>query len=277
MKTPPFTLLPCRLPGIEAVRADTSRAFGRHVHDQFGIGLIDRGAQKSASGRGLVEAMAGDLITVNPGEVHDGTPIGDGGRSWRMLYLDPDVVVDLVADMTGDASTRSLAGPGVGTAEFTQPTLHDPRRARAYRALFAALTASAPCRDSLLAEQALLSLLAGLLRSEAEEPRAIPAGIASARTMIDDDPAAALRLHDLAQEARLSRYQFLRGFTRATGLTPHAYLVQRRLHRARRLIGQGLPLAEVAVSSGFCDQSHLTRHFVRSFGLSPALYAKAAR
>ena len=58
--------------GESLAAADSAHAFGRQTHDQFGIGLIERGAQKSASGRGIVEAGAGDMITVNPGEVHDG-------------------------------------------------------------------------------------------------------------------------------------------------------------------------------------------------------------
>lgn len=70
MKNKQFKLLGCRMCGVDAVLADTAQVFGRHTHDQFGVGLIDRGAQKSASGRGMVEAGAGDIITVNPGEVH---------------------------------------------------------------------------------------------------------------------------------------------------------------------------------------------------------------
>lgn len=50
---PHFTWLRCRVGGVEAVAADTARSFGRHTHDQYGIGLIARGAQKSASGRGI--------------------------------------------------------------------------------------------------------------------------------------------------------------------------------------------------------------------------------
>ena len=63
--------------------------------------------------------------------------------------------------------------------------------------------------------------------------------------------------------------------TRATGLTPHAYLMQRRIHRARQLIGRGVRLADAAADSGFSDQSHMTRLFVRSFGMAPGIYAKA--
>lgn len=71
----------------------------------------------------------------------------------------------------------------------------------------------------------------------------------------------------------LSRFQLLRAVARATGLTPHAYLMQRRVQMARRLIDGGMGLAEAAVASGFADQSHMTRVFTRTFGLPPGAYA----
>lgn len=89
---------------------------------------------------------------------------------------------------------------------------------------------------------------------------------------MDDDPAAELALSTLAAAAGLSRYQFLRAFSRLTGLPPHAYLLQRRVQRARRLVRAGLPLAEAAAASGFADQSHMTRCFVRSLGLTPGAF-----
>ncbi|WP_028602184.1 AraC family transcriptional regulator [Ottowia thiooxydans] len=260
-------LLRCRRHGIEAVEADTTRAFGRHTHEQFGVGLIERGAQRSSSGRGVVEACAGDIITVNPGEVHDGAPIGDGGRSWRMLYLDPSVVAELVTDIT--------EGRGPSTIEFNHPTVRDSQIGTLFRALYLTLVSSDADQNELRADEKLLLLLGRLLQPKASERRSVPAGIASARALIDDDPAAVLTLTALASEAGLSRYQFLRGFTRATGLPPHAYLMQRRIHRARQLIARGVRLGDAAAESGFSDQSHMTRLFVRSFGTAPGAYAKA--
>lgn len=67
------------------MEAHSGQSFSRHTHEQFGIGLVTRGAQKSFSGSGMVGARAGDLITVNPHEVHDGAPLEDAGRSWKML------------------------------------------------------------------------------------------------------------------------------------------------------------------------------------------------
>ncbi len=87
-----FVARACLLAGTIAVEATRARTFGRHSHDTYGFGVIDGGAQRSSSGRGPVEAGAGDVITVNPGEVHDGAPIGDGPRTWRMLYAEPGVL-----------------------------------------------------------------------------------------------------------------------------------------------------------------------------------------
>jgi AraC-like DNA-binding protein len=99
--------------------------------------------------------------------------------------------------------------------------------------------------------------------------------IRRARALIDDAPAVSVTLADLARESGLSRFQVLRGFARATGLTPHAYVMQRRIDLARSLIAGGIPLAEAAATSGFADQSHMTRQFVRNFGISPGVYAGA--
>src|SRR5579864_2125901 len=76
------------LTGVDPMCASTARSFPRHTHDQYGIGVIDSGAHRSWSDRGLVEAGPGELISVNPGEVHDGRPIDQRPRSWRLLYLD---------------------------------------------------------------------------------------------------------------------------------------------------------------------------------------------
>lgn len=256
---PGFQLLRSGMAGVEAVVADSAHAFGRHTHEQFGIGLIERGAQKSASGRGLVEAGPGDLITVNPGEVHDGKPFDASGRRWRMLYADPAPVLAAAADVL----------PGT-SFEFKAPVMRDARLVARFSELFGAATAA---RDTLHAEASLLSLIAALLQPK-PAGQAVGHGVSLARERMDDDPSATLTLAMLAAQAGLSRYQFLRAFTRLTGLPPHAYLLQRRVQRARQLIGNGLSLAEAAAASGFADQSHMTRCFVRSFGLTPGACAR---
>ncbi len=259
-----FQILRTAVDGIEAVVADSSHTFARHSHDTYGIGMIERGAQTSASGRGRVEAEAGNTITVNPGEVHDGVPFGDAPRAWRMLYLRPEIVAAAAQDIF-EGSPRE---------EFYAPVLADGRvGALASAALAALLDAQAA---PLGHEERLLLLLAAVLREQPVSRAGIAAsGIHRAREKLDSMPAATITLEDLAEESGLGRFRLVRDFARVTGLTPHAYLLQRRTELARRLIATGAPLADAAAQAGFADQSHMTRNFTRRYGYTPGAYHAA--
>jgi AraC-like DNA-binding protein len=79
-------------------------------------------------------------------------------------------------------------------------------------------------------------------------------------------------LHDLAGTLGLSPFRILRLFQRHCGVTPHKYLVQLRVREASKLLLDGQPIAEVAAQVGFVDQSHMTKHFKRQFGVTPCRY-----
>src|SRR6267142_2304622 len=95
-------------PGIEAMTMFSDHAFPRHSHDQLGIGIMSSGAQRSWSVIGQVESEAGDVIMVNPGEMHDGMPVDGSARGWRILYLDPIMVAREVADEAADGELGVL-------------------------------------------------------------------------------------------------------------------------------------------------------------------------
>ncbi|MDB5553110.1 MAG: AraC family transcriptional regulator [Rhizobium sp.] len=257
-----FRILRTTTPGVTAVVASSRHSFAKHTHDQFGIGVIEHGAQKSVSGRGMVEAGTGDMITVNPGEVHDGMPIGDEGRTWSILYFLPELVAEAAANVFEDRRH----------AEIIHPVMADPLLAHRFRRLFRLLTSRS--EPDLAGEAGLLEIVARVI-CERRAPVFVSPDIRHARAMIDDDPAAGHTLAVLAHEAGLSRFQLLRAFEKVTGLTAHAYIVQRRVDLARRLIAGGISLAEAAAASGFSDQSHMTRIFVSKYGISPGRFAGA--
>ena len=251
------------LVGVEAFTLLSARAFPRHAHDQFGIGVLLDGAQRSWSGIGQVEAFAGDTIMVNPGEVHDGVPVRETGRCWRMLYLDPGLV------------SREL-GEGALRGEIASPTVRDPVLAGLFTGLFAKLTAQVP--EPLEIEGSLLLCLDRVRRRHWSTPpgtAGCPPAVGRAKQRIDDDPATAISLAELAAFAGVSRFQLLRGFAREFGLTPHAYVMQERVRLARRRLRAGQSIAEAALDAGFADQSHMTRAFVRQLGVTPGRYRAA--
>jgi AraC-like DNA-binding protein len=250
--------------GINPMSAASARSFPRHTHDQYGVGVVDQGGHSSWSGRGQVEAGPRSFICVNPGEVHDGRAMGRQRRCWRMFYFDPAVIEQARSDiLDGRRSELTFRAP-----VFTDDALHPT-----FEALFA-YTNSDGCDRGMAAETSLLTFVASLLRHSTSQARltSATADIRRARQRIDDDPAAQWSLVDLANETGVSRFQLLRAFARELGLTPHAYIMQRRLAHARREILAGRALADVAIACGFYDQSHLTRCFTRQFGVPPRRY-----
>jgi AraC-like DNA-binding protein len=246
--------------------ARTARSFPRHTHDQYGIGLVDAGGHASWSGKGNVEAGPGQFICVNPGEVHDGRAINGQPRAWRILYFEPALMDEIRGEVLEGAAT---------SFEFVSPVFDSHRLRGVFDAAFAhAIAGGLP--QTMKCEATVVELVAnihGHTTAAARNERGPGGCIRRSRRRIDDDPAAPITLADLAEEAGLSRFQLLRGFARELGLTPHAYIVQRRIARARELIRAGRALADVAIAAGFCDQSHLTRCFVRQYGVTPRRYA----
>jgi AraC-like DNA-binding protein len=77
---------------------------------------------------------------------------------------------------------------------------------------------------------------------------------------------------ELERVTGLDRFSLSRHFRAAFATSPHRFLLMRRLQRARAMIADGEPLAEVAAATGFADQSHLTRHFKKAFGMAPGAW-----
>ena len=248
--------------GVYCTHIESARHYGRHWHATYGMGFVEHGAQSSASGRGNVDAYAGDVITTNPGEVHDGRPLGGPSRRWRIVYFDPSVLASMTPSATGNTA-------------ITRPVIQDVTLRKALRRLFARLENRA---ETLACEEALVEACALLLdrHTTAAPVRETRAEVRHVRDRLADESADAPTLGELAAMTGLSKYQVLRRFQKAYGVPPHAWLQQRRAERARSLIRHGAGLAAAAAACGFADQSHLTRVFVRQFGFTPGAWRKAA-
>ena len=219
---------------------------------------MEEGGHRSASGRGTVDAYAGDVITTNPGEVHDGRPHGGPSRRWCIVSVEQDVMA-------------GIAGAG---AEITRPVIQDARLARVLLRLFRRLARRS---DTLACEESLVESCVALMgrHGSMRIPPAASADIQQVRERLVDELLDPPSLADLAAMTGLSRYQVLRRFEKTYGIPPHAWLMQQRAERARKLIREGVSLGEAAAASGFADQSHMTRVFTRHFGFTPGAWRRA--
>lgn len=258
--------------GIYSTHTLSGQHFGRHWHDAYGFGILEAGAQRSASGRGQVDAFAGQVISANPGEVHDGSPLGSATRRWCIISVDADVF-------------SSLIEHGGAAAEITLPVIDDPPLFRALRRLFRRLESWSvrtgnsaserlACEESLVEAAVLLVARHGTVRLRTDTPNH---DLRRLRELLADAPLEPPSLAEMAAMTGLSRYQVLRRFEKTYGLPPHAWLLSRRAEYALRLIRDGETLIEAASASGFADQSHMTRVFMRHYGLAPGAWRKAMR
>jgi AraC-like DNA-binding protein len=252
-------------PGIELYRAHIVRhAFDPHLHEAFGLGVIDAGVERFRYRGAEHLAAPGTLVLMNPGELHTGRAETEQGWRYRMVYLDEA----LVEAVTGERWC------------FAEATAHDAAGARRLSAQLAALW-GAP--DALASDGALAGLLE-VLRPHAQvaQPRQERVGandgaLARSLTLMHDDYASELTLERLAAEAGLSPFHFLRRFKQRYHVTPHQMLMAVRLARAKQQLAAGTRPAEVAAAVGLADQAHLTRRFARMHGVTPARYQAQVR
>lgn len=263
------TVLPSPWAGMYAVETCSGRHYGRHSHGTYGFGVLDDGAHRSSSDRKTYDAFAGDLLATNPGEMHDGRPLAGPTRRWHTVYMEPE----MLAAVGGLASS--------GEVRITRAAFADGELQQGVRALLASLRAWGQGRgDALACEEALVQACGLLLArhtTHVAPPAETGAPVARARERLSEQLVDPPALGELAAEAGVSRFQFLRRFARVHGCTPHAWLTQQRSERARALIASGLALSDAAAACGFADQAHMTRLFTRQFGFTPGAWRRARR
>ncbi|MDH4439362.1 MAG: AraC family transcriptional regulator [Rhizobium sp.] len=139
--------------------------------------------------------------------------------------------------------------------------------------------------DRLLAEQALTTAVGHLFldpRYGGQKAMTLRGGLAPIvrRRLIDHIDAAldrTITLRELAELAGLSEYHLQRMFSLSCGVSPHGFILNRRIARARQMLAGAEPIAQIAAACGFSNQSHLTRLFKAATGTTPAAYRHALK
>lgn len=253
------------LPGVTIHRGTAIRdAFTPHFHVEAHISVVLDGGRVQTLGRRRHQLGPSDLSVIPPGEVHSGASREAGGWSFIAVYCGAEALARAVDSLADE--------PGLRTRELPAGVGRDPTGA--VPALLGALSES-----PLAAQTSWLSLIARLLRGGDDAPagRREREVVRRARAYLDDHLGGAPSLDELAAVAGVSKEYLVRSFTADLGLPPHAYHVNARIERARRMLLRGDPITEVALSLGFHDQSHFSRHFRRIVGVPPGRLARAHR
>ncbi|MGA9700931.1 AraC family transcriptional regulator [Pseudomonas sp.] len=231
-----------------------THAFNTHQHDTYAIGITLHGAHRF-NYRGEAKVCApGEVMVVHPDEQHDGRAGTDAGFRYQGLYLPPALVQQIL---------QGKPLPFLKTAVSQDPRLTTT--------VFELLHAQD--LDPMSEEDALLSFVT-ILAAVTGQPRTRTAhhfeAARRARDYIHDNLDRPITLDELAECAGRDRWSLSKDFRVFYGTSPHRYITARRLSRVKLLVQAGQTLSKAAVDAGFFDQSHMSRHFTRSFGIAPS-------
>ena len=123
----------------------------------------------------------------------------------------------------------------------------------------------------------VVRLASGLPHDRPRTPPSVVARVMSSVRAIERNPGARLTLQQLATDANLSPFHYLRTFQRLTGVTPHQFILRARLREAAtRLVREKARVIDIGLESGFGDISNFNRSFRAEFGVAPETYRRQA-
>lgn len=230
------------------------------VTESGGAIITSRGIEAEARPDRLFVLAAGEVQSARMGR----------SRRWvyRSFYFGEDAIKEICRGL-GIMKMPSLPSSAID----------DTGLVAEFRSLHAALEERGPVcesRESLIQIFALMFARCGRVAPSIDAGPDDSALFRKVAAVARAHRLEELHLDELAAVASLTVFQLIRLFKRVAGLTPHAYVVQLRLDEARRHLRKGMPIAEAAMAAGFYDQSSLTNHFRRAYGITPRQYAMAA-
>ncbi|CAB3658971.1 helix-turn-helix transcriptional regulator [Paraburkholderia rhynchosiae] len=255
------------LPFIEARSIENGRetCYAKHSHETFSIGAVTAGRSLYVNRHAREWTGAGAIVLMNPDDVHACNPVADERWSYRMLHVDVLWLTGLQHEL-GFSENHAFRA-------FSQTMTTDA-------ALFSGL-------DRL--HRILVDTHADLLRKQSAaitffsevQQRLNPAPLSHdhasrqltrAAEFIAENCTRSLKLEDVCNAAGLSASHLIRAFKQRYGMTPHAYLINRRIQYSRAQLRRGRLIADVALDAGFADQAHLQRTFKRLVAATPGQY-----
>ncbi|WP_407310763.1 AraC family transcriptional regulator [Pseudomonas sp. nanlin1] len=257
-----------QLPFIEARWVEDGRqvCYARHSHTVFSIGAVVAGTSTYLHEKTSRTISAGSVVLMNPGEVHACNPIDDQPWSYVMMYVDAQwlaAVQHSDEEGNGGQAFQPLA------ASYCQ----SPALFRALLALYGQLVD--PAQASLPKHEAAVAFFVELQRLLGGAPLALKGvnpKVTRAAKYIDEHFLQTLRLADICEAANLSEAYLIRAFEQHYHMTPHAYLINRRIQHGQAQLRQGASIAQTALDTGFADQAHFQRVFKKHLAATPGQY-----
>jgi AraC-like DNA-binding protein len=261
-----------RVNDLELLRAFyITHTFPRHTHEFYVVGVVEQGVEAFFNKTRMHYAKQGDISLTNPDEIHTGHAGTSEGYLYRAFYPTVELLQDIAEDISGKRQ---------GVPFFSKAVVPDKEVSRILLETHQTLEENA---SPLEQEEKLRKALGSLLLRHSDtllKPRAVYTDsglVTKIRDYLHDHAADAVTLEQLSNLVNVTPSYVSRVFKKSVGLPPHEYQTQLRVNHAKQLLQKGISPIEVALESGFYDQSHLNKHFKKLVGVTARQYQQAIR
>lgn len=238
--------------------------FPNHFHEYYVIGFIESGQRRLSCKNKEYIIGTGDVLMFNPLDNHACEQIDYKTLDYRSINIKVEVMKKLVKEIGGSEYLPC----------FTTPVAYRSEEVELLKELHKMIMEN---EKDFGKEEVCYLLMEQLIEKYAKphgeiKPEAINIEIERICEYLESHLSDRIKLDNLSSLSNMNKYSLLRSFTKIKGITPYRYLETIRVNKAKRLLEIGMEPLEVAIQTGFSDQSHFTNFFKKIIGLTPKQY-----
>lgn len=232
----------------------TDHQYAPHFHDHYVILAVEKGVNKGICQKKAYEIGAGELLVINPGEIHTGNSLNNGQLIYNGIYVEQDFFKNELP-------------------VYSELHLKNAGLCGRFNRLIQAKTAE----NRLELDENLTLFFESLKHHPAGQVSRVQTDqvqVKKIKDYIEDHFKHNFSLDELSHEVSISSFHLIRLFKQHIGLSPYKYLRNFRIEQAKKLLKRSASLADVAVEVGFYDQSHFHKNFLKIVGTTPKSFQK---
>ncbi len=250
--------------GIELFEAHIfQHRFSKHFHEAYTIGFNYRGHGQCFHQRKTHQHSPGSFNCINPGEVHTGEAASVEGWAFKNFYITPAALRETLQQLGHSPQVLPY---------FSEIIVNDEPLQVLFCQLFNALNSPT---SKLTQQTHLLQFFSRILSKHItidSRPKPEKQTMSRVCRYLEEHCSENVSIEEIARLVHLNPYYLIRCFRQQVGTPPHQYKKHCQLKRAKQALRTKQSLTAIALSCGFYDQSHFTRAFKRTFGISPGQY-----
>ncbi|QDF27526.1 AraC family transcriptional regulator [Halarcobacter anaerophilus] len=250
------------LPFVELRYSNNTKHYKNHIHNTFSIGMNLKGKTIYSNKTKKYEFDVGMLAIVNPKEVHSCNPVTKEPNLYYMLYLDPNWCYGIQKSIFKDLE---------GFKPFEEDVLYDEEIYTDFKNLCNLLFSEISYKEK---EQKLIQFFTKLFKlyMKESEQKKENKDFEKIADYLEQNSTENISLEELSKEFNLNPFYIIRIFKAQKNITPHAYLLNMKINRAKKLLKEQKSITFTALECGFSDQSHFHRNFCKYVAATPKEY-----